>query len=142
MRRRPVHLAAAIAESLRFLAVAFLAFDAGALLSPSASGLLRYAGAPQLLFVAGFFFLWLDPARYGAYRPLLLIGKAASIACFIPLAASLALALAYFVAVVDIASVSILALVKPVAARGPGPAAASKPTPGQSPDEIERVEGI
>ena len=55
MRRKAVHLMAAIVESLRFLALAFLAFDLG-LLNPSVSSLIRYAAAPQLLFAAGFFF--------------------------------------------------------------------------------------
>ncbi len=119
---------AAIAESLRFLAIVFLAFDLDVLLGPSASSLLRYAAAPQLLFVAGFFFLWLDPGRYDAYRSLLIVGKLASIACFIPLALALARdpktsavslgvpglggILASLIVVVDIASLSVLALVK------------------------------
>ena len=58
----------------------------GALDEPGVSSLLRYAAAPQLLFAAGFFFMWLDPARYGAYRPLLLVGKAACVVCLLPLA--------------------------------------------------------
>ena len=45
---------AAIAESLRFLAIVFLAFDIGGLLGPSVTGIVRYAAAPQLLFAAGF----------------------------------------------------------------------------------------
>jgi hypothetical protein len=143
---------AAIAESLRFFAVMFLAFNVGALLSSGASSLLRYAAAPQLLFAAGFFFLWLDPERYGQYRPLLGIGKAASIVCFVPFAADLVrdsraatafgvpylgLAFACFILVVDIASISILLLTKP------GIAPPAKPSnPGQGPDDIEKVEGL
>jgi hypothetical protein len=157
MRRKAVHLLAAIAESLRFLAVAFLAFDVGALLSPSVSGLLRYAAAPQLLFAAGFFFLWLDSQRYGAYRPLLLIGKAACLVCFLPLAFALmrdpgaaalafgipamGLSLAFLIVAVDIATLTVLALVKP-AAPEERPDAAPRQSPGQGPDQIERVEGL
>jgi len=119
---------AAIAESFRFLAIVFLAFDLDVLFGPSASGLLRYAAAPQLLFAAGFFFLWLDPGRYDAYRPLLIVGKLASIACFLPLALALARdpkasavslgvpglggILASLIVIVDIASLSVLVLVK------------------------------
>jgi hypothetical protein len=147
---------AAIAESLRFLAIVFLAFDLGALQSASVSGLLRYAAAPQLLFAAGFFFLWLDPKRYGSYRPLLAIGKLASLVCYVPLAMALArdpkasgptfgislfgLALAAYIAIADLASASVLLLARPLPAVGPDP---SKPaTPGQGPDDIERVEGM
>jgi hypothetical protein len=147
MRRKAVHLMAAIVESLRFIAIAFLAFDLGLLLNPSVSSLLRYAAAPQLLFAAGFFFLWLDPSRYGSYRPLLLIGKVASVACLLPLARSvaiapgaasfglpfLAIALIFFIGAVDIASISILALAKPEQPHS---------VPGQGVDDIERVEGL
>ena len=126
MRRAPVHLVAAIAESLRFLAVAFLAFSVGAASDSSVSGMLRYAAAPQLLFAAGFFFMWLDRPRYGEYRPLLFVGKAACAVCLVPLAAALSrdptaastsfglpragLALAFFVAAVDIFSLTVLAV--------------------------------
>ncbi len=147
---------AAIAESLRFLAIVFLAFDLGGFLSPSVSGVLRYASAPQLLFAAGFFFLWLDPGRYASFKPLLTIGKLASIACLFPLALTLArdpkagalafgvpmlgAILGFFIAAVDIASLSILLLARlgPTDDRDlPG---ASRP--GQGPEDIERVEGI
>jgi hypothetical protein len=153
MRRKAVHLVAAIAESLRFVAVLFLAYDLGALLNPTVSSLIRYAAAPQLLFAAGFFFLWLDPPRYRSYRPLLAIGKAASAACFLPLAAALArdpkaaaiafglpfmgMALAFFIAAVDIACLSVLILLRPDAEFGAGP-----PAPGQAPGDIERAEGL
>jgi hypothetical protein len=161
MRRKAVHLFAAIAESLRFFAIAFLAFSVGALLDPSVSSLLRYAAVPQLLFAAGFFFLWLDPIRYAAYRPLLLIGKIASACCFPPLAAAIAqdpaaigsslgvgglgLLLTLFIALVDIADLSILILVKGLASL-PGGEGAPKSAPkdethpGQGPEDIERVE--
>jgi hypothetical protein len=155
MRRKAVHLFAAIAESLRFLAIAFLAYSVGALFDSSVSSLLRYAAAPQLLFAAGFFFLWLDPERYATYRPLLMVGKAASALCFLPLAGSivqdpaaigvslgvrgLGLGLALFIALVDLASLLVLGLVKAQntldRAAGQGPA-----MPGQGPDDIESVE--
>lgn len=157
MRRKAVHLIAAIAESLRFLAVLFLAFDLGALLDPSVSTLLRYAAAPQLLFAAGFFFLWLDPHRYGSYKPLLLTGKAASLACLLPLAASLAgdpaaaatafgiprmgIALALLIALADLGSLAVLILTKAVA-EAPAAIPASPRGPGQGPEDIERVEGL
>jgi hypothetical protein len=155
MRRKAVHLIAAIAELFRFLAVVFIAFNVGALFDASVSSLLRYAAAPQLLFAAGFFFLWLDPPRYGSYRPLLLIGKAACAVCFLPLAAALArdpntakatfgipylgLALAFFIAAVDIASLSLLVLVRS-AEEALRPVQPVQPSPG--PDEIEQVEGL
>jgi hypothetical protein len=151
MRRKAVHIAAAIAESLRFFAIAFLAFDVGSPLNAGISSLLRYAAAPQLLFAAGFFFLWLDPPRYGAYRPLLLVGKAASAVCFIPLAASLlrdprslALGWAFLIGAADIFSLSVLIIARTGLSRPPvAPAAGQGPSrPGQSPEEIERVEGF
>jgi hypothetical protein len=169
MRSKAVHIVAAIAESLRFFAVVFLAFSVGALLDPSVSSLLRYAAAPQLLFAAGFFFMWLDPARYSPYRPLLIIGKAASAICFLPLAAALVgseaakgatfglprlgLELAFFLAAVDVMSLCVLVLghpvsdgVRPASGEGrPGQAGSgafpSGAPVGQSPEDIERVEG-
>jgi hypothetical protein len=147
MRRKAVHIAAAIAESLRFFAIAFLAFDVAGPLNPGISSLLRYAAAPQLLFAAGFFFLWLDPSRYGAYRPLLLVGKAASAVCLIPLAVSLlrdprslALGVAFLIAAADIFSLSVLILARGGLAQPSAPPAAGPA--GQGPEEIERVEGF
>lgn len=158
MRRKAVHLIAAIAESLRFFALAFLAFSVGALLDPGAASLLRYAAVPQLLFAAGFFFMWLDPERYSSYRPLLAIGKAALVVCFLPMAAALlrdanatgttfglpflGIILAFFIAAVDIACLCVLALAAP---RSISPSARKGPTNradvGQSPEDIEQVEG-
>ncbi len=151
MRRKAVHLMAAIAESIRFLAIVFLAFDLGALQSASVSGLLRYAAAPQLLFAAGFFFLWLDPERYGSYRPLLTIGKLASLVCCFPLAVALVrepkaagislgipllgLFLTSYLVLDDIASLAVLFLARQL------PAARGSSSPGQGPEDIERVEG-
>jgi hypothetical protein len=153
MRRKAVHLIAAIAESVRFLAVLFLAFDLGALFDSSVSSLVRYAAAPQLLFAAGFFFLWLDPPRYSPYRPLLIIGKLASVVCLVGLAADLlrdptaipaALGLAFIVGAVDILSLSVLILAKPEGAALQRPPAADQgpSAPGQGPDEIEQVEAL
>jgi hypothetical protein len=131
-----------------------LASNVGALTSPSVSSLLRYAAAPQLLFAAGFFFLWLDAPRYREYRPLLLIGKAACVVCLFPLAVSLVgdpktvalafglpfmgIALAFFVAMVDIASLAVLVGVK----LPERPAEAPSASPGQTQDEIEKVENL
>jgi hypothetical protein len=159
MRGKAVHLAAAIAESFRFVALAFLAFSVGALYDSSASSLLRYASAPQLLFAAGFFFMWLDPGRYGSYRPLLLVGKAASLVCLAPLAASVAadpsaqgeafglraagLVLAFAVVAIDVGGLAVLAL----AGSGGGAPGGDRPAtptgprlPGQGPDDIEGIE--
>jgi hypothetical protein len=161
MRRKAVHLIAAIAESLRFFAIAFLAFSVGALFDSSVSSLLRYAAAPQLLFAVGFFFMWLDRDRYASYRPLLAVGKLASAACYIPLASALVrdpwaaaacfgvrglgLSLALFVAAVDIASLSVLLLardsLRPAGLAGAEPSDPPKPPLlGQGPGDIERVE--
>lgn len=103
-----------------------------------------------------FFFLWLDPGRYASFKPLLIIGKLASIACLFPLALSLArdpkaAALAFgvpmlgailgvFIAAVDIASLSILLLGRPSVTDDRGPPEPS--IPGQGPEDIERVEGL
>jgi len=90
MKRNLPCLAAACAELARFAALMLLAGDFGAL--DAAAGfprLLRYVAAPQLLFAAGFFFLWLDAERYHRYRPLLLIGKLASLASLAPLASEI-----------------------------------------------------
>ena len=149
MRGKAVHIVAAIAESLRFLAVVFLAFSVGALLDPSASNLLRYAAAPQLLFAAGFFFMWLDPERYSPFRPLLALGKIAGAVCFLPLALALAgdeaargrtlgvprlgLGLAFFLAAVDVMSICVLLL--------GGDAKPESPAPATPAEDIERVEG-
>jgi hypothetical protein len=157
MRRKAVHIVAAIAESLRFFAVVFLAFSVGALLDSSVANLLRYAAAPQLLFAAGFFFMWLDPARYSSYRPLLLIGKAASAVCFLPLAGAvirdsgamgstfgvpyLGLVLAFLLAVVDLSSLFILTLGSEPGSSSGHPSS-TRPDIGQSLADIESVEGL
>ncbi len=147
---------AAIAESLRFLAIVFLAFDIGGLLGPSVTGIVRYAAAPQLLFAAGFFFLWLDPKQYVSFRPLLTIGKLASLVCLLPLALALAqdpktaylafgvprfgAIIAVFIAVVDLGSLSVLLFSRPLPDKATGGSGPS--IPGQGPEDIERVEGM
>lgn len=86
MQRNPLFLVASAAETARFIALAFLAGALGGLREGEGlPALFRYAAAPQLLFVAAFFFLWLDRERYGAYRALLLVGKVLSLVAFIPL---------------------------------------------------------
>ena len=154
-------MVAAIAESLRFFAVAFLASSVGALSNTSVSNLLRYAAVPQLLFPAGFFFLWLDPPRYSSYRPLLTVGKTASVVCLIPLAAALVrdpnamgvnfgipaigLGLTFVIAAIDIASLSILLLVgipaEPSDKGGPGQPPSKSNVSEEAPGNIEQVEG-
>jgi hypothetical protein len=164
MRRTAVHLVAAIAETLRFLAIVFLAFDVGALDEPGVSALLRYAAAPQLLFAAGFFFMWLDRPRYGEYRPLLLVGKAACAACLVPLAWAIArdpwgslpafglrnagILLSFLVAAVDVFSLTVLILSPGTLRREPGEGggqardvAQDPPADSQGPAGIEKVEG-
>ena len=88
MRRSIITLLGAGGELVRFfgltaLARAFLGRAAG----KSTLALLQFVAAPQLLFAGGFFFLWLDPRRYGAFRPLLAGGKAL---CVLTLATLLA----------------------------------------------------
>lgn len=91
MKRKFLYLAAAIAELARFLALLLLAADFGAIGEDGGfPRLFRYAAAPQLLFAAAFFFLWLDEARYGPYKPLAAIGKLALLAAALPLGLELA----------------------------------------------------
>lgn len=151
MRRKPIHLCAAITEAIRFFALAFLAYAIGSLGSASVEGILRYAAVPQILFAAGFFFLWFDPLRYSAYRSLLLLGKIASILCLLPLAASVAgdpgarglslgkpalgLSMALLISALDLFALAVLFLAKPQIQAADG----SKPI-GQSPEDIERIE--
>ncbi|HRZ65222.1 MAG TPA: hypothetical protein P5133_09860, partial [Spirochaetia bacterium] len=86
MKRKFLYLVAAIAELARFLALLLLSADFGAIGEGGGfPRLFRYAAAPQLLFAAAFFFLWLDEARYGPYRPLAAIGKLALLAAALPL---------------------------------------------------------
>ena len=41
--------------------------------------ILRFVAAPNLVFSVAFFFLAMDPVRYGVYRPLILVGKAVAV---------------------------------------------------------------
>ncbi len=85
MHRKPLYLIAAIAETLRFFVLAFLANALGGLDGGSSlPAFFRYAAGAQLLFVLGFFFLWLDRPRYDAYRSLLFVGTIVSLAVFLP----------------------------------------------------------
>lgn len=130
MKRRIPHLAAAVAELVRFLALMLLSAKLGVIGAAGDEGggafLLRYAAAPQLLFAAGFFFLWLDFGRYGIYRPLLAIGKIAALVALLPLSVEIgyyrfvpqasvvdprgAGSLALAIAAVDLGSLALLIL--------------------------------
>lgn len=77
MRRSIITLLGAGGEVVRFfglvaLARAFLGGAGGR----TSLALLQFAASPHLLFAGGFFFLWLEPRRYDAFRPLLAAGKA------------------------------------------------------------------
>jgi len=152
MKRRPILLAAAIAELLRFFALMTLAQGLGLFRAANgAERLFRYGAAPQLLFAAGFFFLWLDHVRYNAYRPLLIVGKIAGLVVLVPVALLLGdylkaaqamlphpgtvAALVGVIALVDVLSLTLLAL---SGERDDGPLEAP---PGQGPEDIEKVGG-
>ncbi len=155
MQRKTPFLVAAVAESLRFFALAFLANALGGLRDGAVlPSLFRYSAGGQLLFVIGFFFLWFDRPRHDAYRSLLFVGKIVSLATFIPLAiamagllrtgrlvdgSSLIFALAIFG--VDIFGFCLLLVSKPFGGSVGRRPALSDPT-GQGPDEIERVESL
>ena len=77
MRRSIITLLGAGGELVRFfglvaLARAFLGGAGG----ESSLAMIQFAASPHLLFAGGFFFLWRDPRRYDAFRPLLVAGKA------------------------------------------------------------------
>jgi hypothetical protein len=149
MQRKPLFLAASIAELLRFLAIFFLADSLGVLrMGVGAPSLFRYAASPQLLFAAALFFLWYDYGRYEAYRPLLAAGKAVSLLVLLPLALRLALSqlgamsdfvLLGFAALVDI-GVLLLASLKSRAVEATPPQVESHTGP-RGPEDIEKVEG-
>ncbi len=77
MRRSIITLLGAGGEVVRFFGLVALsrAFLGGAA-GRTSLALLQFAASPHLLFAGGFFFLWLDPRRYDAFRPLLAAGKA------------------------------------------------------------------
>ena len=76
MKRSSPFYAFAGFEILRYFTLAWIL---GELLSGFPPQLLRFVAAPNLIFGAAFFFLAMDTARYGVYRPLILVGKAASV---------------------------------------------------------------
>ena len=153
MKRRPLFLAATIAELLRFFALIALAQQLGLFKTTNgALRLFRYAAAPQLLFAAGFFFLWLDLRRYAVYRPLIVVGKLANLAALVPLALlmgdylrtsqvmtaspSLLIALVGTVSLVDVGALALAAL-----SGGRAMDSGAAPSlPGQGPGDIEDVE--
>ena len=63
-------------EILRYFTLAWIL---ELMLASTSPQILRFLAAPNLMFGAAFFFLALDSARYGVYRPLILVGKAAAI---------------------------------------------------------------
>jgi len=79
MWRRPFFFASSGVELARYL---LLVGALGALLPSGARDALtlaRVLAAPNLLFAAAFYFMGRDPDRYASYRPLALVGKAASL---------------------------------------------------------------
>lgn len=77
MRRSIIALVGAGGELVRFFGLAALARAfLGSASGKSPLAFYQYAASPHLLFALGFFFLWRDPKRYAAYRPLLAAGKA------------------------------------------------------------------
>jgi len=158
MKRRPIHLAATIAELLRFGALIMLVQSLGLFrVSNGALRLLRYAAAPQLIFAAGFFFLWFDRERYKAYRPLLMLGKIVSLAALLPVAvlvgdylraepgmmSSPGAAMVYLglIVLVDLGALAVLVLSGESVERGHPREPAPPLEPGQGPADIEKVEG-
>jgi hypothetical protein len=131
--------------------------------SAGLSSFLRYATGPQLFFVIGFFFLWLDRPRYDAYRSLLFVGKIISFATFFPLFIAMISAIgggnlierssfifAFAVLGADLFGFCILLVSKPFSAfagqspvTGHNPQCPAGPGPsGEGPDEIEQVESL
>ena len=162
MQRKPLYLVASAAETARFFALPFLALALGGLKdSAGSASFFRYAAGAQLLFVAGFFFLWLDRPRYDAFRSLLFLGKIVSVVSFLPLLLELLFSsagragmnrsgvlAALIVSCADIFGFFVLLVARPFSGPGGGPRdpstsdGAQPPLadPGQGPDEIEGVE--
>ncbi len=158
MKRKAVNIVATTVEFLRFLALVLLADGLGILKGENGGDrLFRYVAASQLLFPAGFFFLWLDEERYSVYRPLLLVGKAAGLMAFIPFAAlvvaylrmaplqlqnpALTAGLCAYVLLVELFATAVLVFGRGKGGELPGsgsvPGASNGP---KGPDDIERVE--
>lgn len=76
MKRLSPFYAFAGFEILRYFT---LAWALGELMSRFPPQILRFVAAPNLIFGVAFFFLAMDPVRYGVYRPLILVGKAVSV---------------------------------------------------------------
>ena len=166
MKRGPLFLAAALVEVLRFFILMTFAAALGLLAQrPLIPSFVRYVAIGQLLFVAAYFFLWLDYDRYAAYRPLALTGKLLSLAAFAPLGFGLvgtiasegfipagrgAASSAIFLPLVDLLGLLILALYRrsaavPSSASGPpaaGGAATAASHAQRGPDDIEKVEDL
>ncbi len=78
MRRSPHYFAFAGLELARYFVLAnAVGYFAAA--TPSASQALRIAAAPNVLPAIAFLFLGLDSKRHEVYRPLLVVGKLASL---------------------------------------------------------------
>jgi len=154
MNRNFLHLAASGAELARLAAFMLLAANMGAIGEAGVfPRLMRYATVPQLLFAAGFFFLWLDRARYGSFRPLLAIGKIASVVALAPLAAEVAFARlepasrildlraaavqVLILLAVDLGGLALLLLLLPSAAAAPPLPAA--PVPSVTAETVDAV---
>jgi hypothetical protein len=76
MKRLSPFYACAGFEILRYFT---LSWALGQLFSRFPPQILRFVAAPNLLFGVAFFFLAMDPVRYGVYRPLILAGKAVAV---------------------------------------------------------------
>jgi len=76
MKRLSPFYAFAGIELLRYFTLAWVL---DGLMSGYPPQILRFAAAPNLMFGAAFFFLAMDPGRYGVYRPLILLGKAVTV---------------------------------------------------------------
>ena len=161
MRRGFLFLVAAFVEVLRFFSLMLFAEAIGFLDSGSLTpSFLRYVAVPQLLFVAVFFFLWLDGRRYTSFRPLALLGKAISLVAFLPLLLaffgsirsegfiplpSFALGSAFFMVSADVFGMLVLALYRRGLFRVTSSESARSgdgaPAP-QGPEDIEKVEAL
>ena len=164
MKRGPLFLAAALFEVLRFFILMTFAAALGLLAQrPLIPSFIRYAAVGQFLFVAAYFFLWLDGERYAAYRPLALFGKVLSVVAFAPLALGLVGAAvgeglipagrnlvgpALLLPLVDLLGILLLAFYRR-STLPPGdkatavpPAAGAAPVVQRGPDDIEKVEDL
>lgn len=119
--------------------------------SAEASRLFGLASAPNALFAFAFFFLGLDPARYSAYAPLLMAGKAVSLASAGLLAPSLVAAFAedspggldplpiIIVAAFDLLAIAYLSISGRRGRAGHAPADSHATAPRRSEPEIVEI---